>query len=252
VRTARRPRVRGAVAQLAGATGFPILADALANVRSGTHDRSSVIARHDAILRSAPFRDAHRPDLVIRFGGTPTSKALTTWIAGKRRAGSRRGRGRLERAHARPRDDGPRRTARVRARAGARVVARGAPRNDTWLRGWQAADGAADAAIRTWLGDVDEPFEGRVWDELPDALPADAIVFAGNSMPVRDLDAFLPPRGRTVRCLANRGANGIDGLISTALGVAAVEDAPVVLVIGDVSFVHDLNALVAARLLDRG
>jgi 2-succinyl-5-enolpyruvyl-6-hydroxy-3-cyclohexene-1-carboxylate synthase len=67
-------------------------------------------------------------------------------------------------------------------------------------------------------------------------------------MPVRDLDDWLPTSGRAIRPLSNRGANGIDGVVSTALGSAAGADGPVVLVVGDLSFLHDLNALVAARL----
>jgi 2-succinyl-5-enolpyruvyl-6-hydroxy-3-cyclohexene-1-carboxylate synthase len=67
-------------------------------------------------------------------------------------------------------------------------------------------------------------------------------------MPVRDMDAYLAGGPAAVRCLGNRGANGIDGVVSTALGAAAVHDGPVVLVVGDLSFIHDLNALVAARL----
>ena len=75
-----------------------------------------------------------------------------------------------------------------------------------------------------------------------------ALLWAGNSMPVRDMDGWLPGTARAIRPLSNRGANGIDGVVSTALGAAAAEVGPVALVVGDVSFLHDLNALVAARL----
>jgi 2-succinyl-5-enolpyruvyl-6-hydroxy-3-cyclohexene-1-carboxylate synthase len=95
---------------------------------------------------------------------------------------------------------------------------------------------------------IEEPFEGRVFAELAELLPEGATLFAGNSMPVRDLDSFFPSRAEAVRMLANRGTNGIDGVVSTALGVAAVSDGPLVLVIGDLSLYHDMNGLLAARL----
>lgn len=84
---------------------------------------------------------------------------------------------------------------------------------------------------------------------LPDLLPDGAILWASSSMPVRDMDAWLPSTGRAIRPLANRGANGIDGVVSSALGAAAAGEGPVALVVGDVAFLHDLNALVAASRL---
>ena len=85
-----------------------------------------------------------------------------------------------------------------------------------------------------------------VWSA--ESLPDGALLWAGNSMPVRDLDDWLPGSERAIRPLSNRGANGIDGVVSTALGAAAADVGPVALVVGDVSFLHDLNALVSARL----
>src|SRR5690606_35809550 len=114
-----------------------------------------------------------------------------------------------------------------------------------------AADARADRAVRQELDALcgaGEPFEGAVFDELGRALPEGTILWVGSSMPVRDLDLFLAGGPGRIRCLANRGANGIDGVVSSALGAAAGTDAPVVLVVGDVSFLHDLNALAAARI----
>jgi 2-succinyl-5-enolpyruvyl-6-hydroxy-3-cyclohexene-1-carboxylate synthase len=98
------------------------------------------------------------------------------------------------------------------------------------------------------LSALDEPFEGRALAEIAAALPDSATLVVGNSMPVRDADAFIRGDARRLRVVGNRGANGIDGVVSSALGAAAVAEGPVVLVLGDLSFYHDLNGLLAARL----
>jgi 2-succinyl-5-enolpyruvyl-6-hydroxy-3-cyclohexene-1-carboxylate synthase len=238
-----------AISTMAASRGVPIVADGLSNLRLGRHDRSRVVARPDALLRSESFRAGHIPDLVVRFGGTPTSSATLAY---------------LEQTSA-PQlviDDGGWNEPTLLAGSiihadpvlladalAARMAAEQAPATDTgWVDGWLDAGRRADAAIRDVIGGFREPFEGSVFSELEAALPDGAVVLVGSSMPVRDLDAFLTTGGARVRCLANRGVNGIDGVVSTALGAAAADAGPVLLVVGDVSFVHDLNALVAARL----
>jgi len=241
-----------ALARLAAATGFPIAADPLSGARSGPHDRSFVLAHTDHLVRPGPWIDAHRPGLVIRFGATPTSKPLNMLLA-----------------DARPEQlvvDGdrswseptiiPTRFVQADATATADALARALdarrqPPTGGWAREGCAADTAADVALRAWLAGADargEPFEGAPFALLGELLPDGAMLWAGNSMPVRDLDAWLPSTARAIRPLANRGANGIDGVVSTALGAAAADVGPVALVVGDLSFLHDLNALVAARL----
>jgi 2-succinyl-5-enolpyruvyl-6-hydroxy-3-cyclohexene-1-carboxylate synthase len=120
-----------------------------------------------------------------------------------------------------------------------------------WLRLWQATDAIARDVLASAIGDFTEPFEGRVFTELAELLPEGAHLFVGSSMPVRDCDTFFWPQHRSeIAVLGNRGANGIDGVTSTALGVSAASggNTPTVLVIGDLSFYHDLNGLLAARL----
>jgi len=133
------------------------------------------------------------------------------------------------------------------------VVASGHVPGGAWASGWCDADRAADSTLATWLAAVEargEAFEGLPFVVLGGMLPDGALLWAGNSMPVRDMDDWLPGTARAIRPLSNRGANGIDGVVSTALGAAAADVGPVALIVGDLSFLHDLNALVAARLHD--
>ena len=252
------PALPAALAALAEAAGFPIAADPLSGVRCGRHDRSFVLAHADHLCRPGPWLDAHLPELVLRFGAAPTSKPVMT-VIGERRPAQIVVDG----------DGGWREPtgipttfihADATATALALAEALGALRADTgpvpdraWADDWRAADRAATDALGAWLTSVTEagePFEGLPFALLGEILPDDALLWAGNSMPVRDLDAWLPAGPRAIRPLANRGANGIDGVVSTALGSVAAWVGPVVLVVGDVSFLHDLNALVAARLHD--
>jgi 2-succinyl-5-enolpyruvyl-6-hydroxy-3-cyclohexene-1-carboxylate synthase len=119
-----------------------------------------------------------------------------------------------------------------------------------WLERWRTADRAAGDAIAATLGD--ELSEPRVAAELIDALPPEATLFVAASMPIRDLETFAAARDDGAggcRVLSNRGANGIDGTVAAALGVAAAGDGPVVLHIGDVALAYDLGALLSARRL---
>src|SRR5579883_326679 len=143
-----------------------------------------------------------------------------------------------------------------------------------WLLLWQRADEVTRETLYAAIQDFTEPFEGRIFTELNELLPEDATLYVGNSMPVRDMDTFFWGSKRRVRCIGNRGGNGIDGVISSALGVSAAshqvepieqeasshqampteqeagahQGEPTVLVIGDLSFFHDLNGLLAAHL----
>jgi 2-succinyl-5-enolpyruvyl-6-hydroxy-3-cyclohexene-1-carboxylate synthase len=123
-----------------------------------------------------------------------------------------------------------------------------------WPAEWRRVNDAAGAALERYTRALDEPFEGRALADVVASLPATgrATLFVSSSMPVRDLDAFGAGDARAIRVLANRGANGIDGVVSSALGAAAAAretgGGPLVLVIGDVALYHDMNGLLAARL----
>jgi 2-succinyl-5-enolpyruvyl-6-hydroxy-3-cyclohexene-1-carboxylate synthase len=116
-----------------------------------------------------------------------------------------------------------------------------------WIERWLAVAATTRASITQQLAHVDEMFEGKIFAELAGLLPSRGVLFAGNSMPVRYLDSFYPSTSQQIRFLANRGASGIDGVLSTALGASAVLEAPTFLVVGDLSFYHDMNGLFAAK-----
>lgn len=243
------PALAPALATLAGALGYPLLADGLSQARGGPHDRALVIDTFDAFLRDDATCRALAPEVVLHFGAPPTSKPLAQYLA---RYPTCRvvlidgGAGWRDPSflasdvlHADP----------IAVCAGlAARVGTGPSARSAWTASWLDTAARTRAAIDADLGRDDEFFEGRVFSELGALLPEGAILYAGNSMPVRDLDTFLPAGERAVRCLSNRGANGIDGVVSSTLGVAAVGDRPTVLVIGDLSFYHDLNGLLAGKL----
>ena len=127
----------------------------------------------------------------------------------------------------------------------------GASKESGWLSRWTDLNAKAGAALERHLCTLDEPFEGRALSDVVASLPAKATLFVSSSMPVRDLDAFGAGDARSVRVLSNRGANGIDGVVSSAMGAAAVTREtgnPLVLVIGDLALYHDMNGLLAAKL----
>ena len=242
------PELPAALAALAAAAGWPIVADPLSGLRAGPHDRSALITRGDQVLRPGPWIDAHAPSLVLRTGAMPTGKPATdllarvrpeTWIvdgdAGWREAA-------LVPAlflHADP-------PATLHALAD-RVRARGAA-DGSWLAAWHAADARVDGALLAWHAELSEPFEGSPFLLVPDLLPDGGLLWVGSSMPVRDLDGWLPASPRALRILSSRGANGIDGVTSAAVGAALAGPGPALLVTGDVAFLHDVGALVSARL----
>jgi 2-succinyl-5-enolpyruvyl-6-hydroxy-3-cyclohexene-1-carboxylate synthase len=235
-----------AITDLAAHVGYPVLADGLSGLRWGRHDQLLVIDTYDAFLRSGEF--GLEPEAVLRFGAIPTSKPLSQYLEAQHQArsilvdpgGWREPTNAVtDVVHADP---------RLLCEALTRRVAN---RGSTdWTQRWTAVQAATRRALDAHLSEMDELFEGKVFSLLGELLPENALVFAGNSMPVRDLDTFLPRSDTRLRCLSNRGANGIDGVVSSAFGASAARLGPVVLVIGDISFYHDLNGLLAARRHD--
>ncbi|MGB5104309.1 MAG: 2-succinyl-5-enolpyruvyl-6-hydroxy-3-cyclohexene-1-carboxylic-acid synthase [Steroidobacteraceae bacterium] len=235
--------------RLASALGWPVLADPASGLRAGAAQAGAVISGADLLLREPQVAEELRPDLIVRFGGQPTSAALVAWLTRHASAPVW-----LVDPAAGFRDPQHRasRMLRVTARGFCELAATdaGAPHEATraWRARWQRADEVARGAIDVAL-DTDERFlTPHVARSLWSTLPEGAVLCAANSMAIRDIDAFAGPRGAGLRVLANRGVNGIDGQVSAALGAALATRRPTVLWCGDLAFLHDLSGLLAGRL----
>lgn len=233
------------VVNLANHLQYPILADPLSQLRTGAHAKENIIDSYDAILRMDQITKHYQPEVVIRFGAMPVSKALTIYL--KTNENCRQividGEGRFRE---------PTLTATEMVYCDevefCKSICKVGKRNSTsaWLDDWKTINQLTQEVVFQ-VKDETELSEGKVFYELRNLLPEGSTLFVGNSMPVRDLDTYFLNQEKSIRMMANRGANGIDGVVSTALGASATKT-PLVLVIGDLSFYHDLNGLLAAKL----
>ncbi len=246
------------VVRLARHLGYPILADPLSQLRCGDHDQVMVLSSYDAFLRIDSFIESAQPELILRFGAMPISKPLLLYL--KRYASCPLviidGHGGWEEPtqlaseliHANPAALCQSLLTALDQHDKSEEIESSV--SQEWLTTWQDADKVTRQTLQNVIQDFNELFEGRVFTELGRLLPDGTTLYAGNSMPVRDLDTFFWCSENRIRIMGNRGASGIDGVVSSALGASAGagQNEPTVLVLGDLSFFHDLNGLLAARL----
>ncbi len=227
------------IASLSRELGWPILADALSPLR---HHGGEVVTCYDAILRNDVLARDLTPRTVLCLEGWPTSKVLRSWLE---RSGS-------EVVLVAP--GGANRDAlhgRTRHLAGFadQVVAEGAaPADASYRHAWHRAESAARLFFDQALASEDRLFEPKAAWLLASHLPAGTPLFVSSSMPVRDLEYLWPATDRGHRICFNRGANGIDGTLSTALGIAH-GGAPTVLLTGDLALLHDANGFLTVPRL---
>jgi 2-succinyl-5-enolpyruvyl-6-hydroxy-3-cyclohexene-1-carboxylate synthase len=238
------PGLAEPIAALARAAGYPILAEPTSQLRLGPHDRSLVVSSYDAIARARPA--SLEPEIVLRFGELPTSKALRGWLSSL---------GMIRQIVVDPTYgwSEPTRVALVVLRVEARGFASGVANaaapgpNDAWVEAWRAADGAAAAAVAGELEGVDEATEPGAHAALGRLYADGDLVYTASSMPIRDQELYLTPAPAAVRFLCNRGANGIDGLVSSGIGACAASGSPTWILTGDLGLFHDSNGLAALR-----
>ena len=237
------PELRDPLARLARVAGLPILAEPTSQLRCGPHDLSRVVGAYDLLLRDEGFRESVLPDLVLRFGEMPTSKPLRGWLASSGAdeivVDPRRGWNEpTRRAAALLRADPTELAAGWAARLGEER-----PAPTRWL---EAEAAAREALVAAW-SESDEPTEPGLHAALGRAHADGDLVYTASSMPIRDQEAFLAPAATDARFLCNRGANGIDGLISSGIGAALAGGRPTTIVTGDLGLLHDVGGLAALR-----
>jgi 2-succinyl-5-enolpyruvyl-6-hydroxy-3-cyclohexene-1-carboxylate synthase len=237
------PELREPLAHLARVAGYPILAEPTSQLRCGPHDRSHVVTAYDLLLRDERFRANTAPDLVLRFGEMPTSKPLRSWLVesgadqivvdplgGWNEPGRR--------AAALLRADPTELAAGWAARLG-----EDRPPPAMWLE----AERTAAETIEAELAGADRPTEPGLQLALGAAYEDGDLVYTASSMPIRDQETFLPAGEADALFLSNRGANGIDGLISSGIGAAQASGRPTTIVTGDLGLLHDVGGLAALR-----
>jgi 2-succinyl-5-enolpyruvyl-6-hydroxy-3-cyclohexene-1-carboxylate synthase len=266
------PELREPLAHLARAAGFPILAEPTSQLRLGPHDRSYVVTTYDTLLRDEHWGRGVVPELVLRFGDLPTSKPLREWLAASgadqivvdptggwneptnRAAAIIRAdptelasgwATRLERiTSGEGRTGGPlhSRTAGRFAQGSSR------PAPEAWLEAEAAALAAiAEELERDSLAGRSAIEEAALHLALGRAHADGDLVYTASSMPIRDQESFVGPGEADVLFLCNRGANGIDGLISSGIGAAHASGRPTTIVTGDLGLLHDIGGLAALR-----
>lgn len=241
------PSFAHSITAFATAWGLPILADPLSQIRQGTHTKEHIIDGYDAILRSNTVREKLRPDFLIRFGAMPVSKPYLFYVQKhadvhqfviENNDGYRDPTNNLSQFIYADQCAVADQLAQVQGRESADLK---------WLKQWKQLNDIAGKHV-----EVEEEHavtEGSVVRSIHKHIPEDTVLFAGNSMAIRDVDTFFTETKKNLSLLANRGVNGIDGVVSSALG-AATTGKRVTLLIGDLSFYHDMNGLLAANHYD--
>jgi 2-succinyl-5-enolpyruvyl-6-hydroxy-3-cyclohexene-1-carboxylate synthase len=235
------------IVALADMLNIPILADPLSNIRTNKLVQGVVMDSYDTFLKNERVAEELAPDLIVRFGGMPVSKTTLKFITNYAPENF------IMVDHTLDWRD-PTGTITDVIVSHEEFLCRSLREqcenitfSKNWLSKWMNVQNITSDLLQQAMDNTEELDEGKVVVELQKALPEQSLLFVGNSMPIRDVDTFLRKSSKSLDVLANRGANGIDGVVSAALGASTTYHHSVLL-IGDVSFYHDLNGLLAAHL----
>ncbi|WP_244648034.1 MULTISPECIES: 2-succinyl-5-enolpyruvyl-6-hydroxy-3-cyclohexene-1-carboxylic-acid synthase [unclassified Lentimonas] len=229
-----------AVAMLSHKLGWPVLSDVLNPLRGHAGQNQSLICHYDAFLRNPATAESCEPTAVLQIGPLPTSKVLRAWLAGSEAVAFL--------LSDRPINTDPLHRVATPLHGEAHVLAELLAHQSVdpdWIQSWVRLEQQAVATLDAKFEATDALFEGKVSWLLSQHLPVGTPTFIASSMSVRYAEFFWNADSRACPIFCNRGANGIDGTLGTALGVAH-RGSPAVLLSGDLAFLHDSNALLAA------
>jgi 2-succinyl-5-enolpyruvyl-6-hydroxy-3-cyclohexene-1-carboxylate synthase len=226
--------------KFAKALNWPVLCDPLSNLRTKVpaNCMDLCIDRYDALLKSEFFKEKAIPDTVIRLGAQPVSKPLSLFLK-----------------KARPKtvvliDESPEFrdplgivTHHIQSSVEAFLQINVQKEESSYAKTWSRANDEASVVMENSSGSDEGAYTQMLISNLPDG----SDLFSGSSMPIRDVDTFFSKTEKNITIFANRGTNGIDGVVSTALGIQAARQRPTWLLIGDLSFLHDVNGLIVSR-----
>ena len=231
--------------RFAAAVSWPIIGEPMTHLRRDDAHGSLVVAAADGLLSDVDFATAMAPDVVIRIGRSPTTKPVRLWLEQHRP-----GRVVLIDPSEHWNDASLTVTDHLRIEPEMVLTSVKSTRvSSSWLETWRSAEARAQAAIASVVDDG-PLLSAAVTRTLVRSLPAQSVLMVSNSMPVRDLDTFSGGSLAPI-VVGNRGASGIDGINSTALGLAAAQpDRSAALFTGDLALLHDLGGLLAAARLD--
>ncbi len=232
-----------AIAQLSQTLKWPVLAEGLSPVRNYADLNPYLISTYDLILRNQQLAKQLAPEMVIQVGEMPTSKELRNWIDATqaRRWVIDKSNQNLDPLHGR--------TTHLRISVEQLAHKEVGNKGETtlgYLQNWCAAETQVRVNVDQTMGTMEELFEGKAAWLLSQTLAPGTPLFIGNSMPVRDVEFFWKPNNLGVRSHFNRGANGIDGTLSTALGIAHRQQSSVMLT-GDLALLHDTNGFLTSN-----
>ena len=238
-----------ALAQLSRALGWPVLAESLSPLRNYQSLNPYLISTYDSLLRHNA--DALIPDYVIQIGPLPTSKVLRQWLYQHQPL--------TYQVTPHPLNVDPLhgRTQRLEISvehlgelvASEKMLQKPDNQISPYCQNWIDCDRSLQYKLTQTLQEIKTPFEGKISWLLAQYLPSDTPLIIANSMPIRDMESFWQPNDRHIRPYFSRGANGIDGTLSTAMGIAH-NNRNSLLLTGDLAFLHDTNGLLNARYLN--